>query len=397
MTYRSGGELFVRDLALGLNRLGHKIFLYSPVMGDMVDELLDQSITCLTMLDRIDIEPDVIIGNSHFETVLCLSYFPDVPAISICHDAVASHGCPPIFSRIRSYVAVDALCEERLLVKHGISPSKVTIIHNRVDLERFRPRPQLPKRLRIAAIFSNYATSGNETELVGKACAEYGIELHILGKQSNNQVKFPEDILQKYDLVFAKARCAMEAMVVGCAVILLNEGFGMAGLVTTNNVAHWQRWNFGRKLLLQNQIQLDLIRKEIQKYNANDATQVSSFMRNNCSLTTTINAFEELAVNALIIEKSYKNISTEIEKDEFLQFEYDYLSHSTRLFQSSAQLKVQVGLLHHQLRNPAISGTLHQEQLNSIYTSYSWRITKPLRFILKKIRGLKIRGSNRGN
>ena len=30
----------------------------------------------------------------------------------------------------------------------------------------------------------------------------------------------PEELLPKYDLVFAKARCALEAMATGCAVVL---------------------------------------------------------------------------------------------------------------------------------------------------------------------------------
>ena len=163
MASRSGAELFVRDLALGLNRRGHSVIVYAPIMGDMVDELRVQSITCVSSLDNVTTAPDIIIGNTQIETVLCLAQFPGVPAISICHDRVAQHGTPPHFSRIGSYVAVDANCAERLTLEHGIAPAQVSIIQNGVDTRRFRPRSPLPERPRTAAIFSNYATHGETT------------------------------------------------------------------------------------------------------------------------------------------------------------------------------------------------------------------------------------------
>src|SRR6185436_6311 len=95
--------------------------------------------------------------------------FPGVPAISICHDRVSEHGRPPRFSRIGAYVAVDANCAERLTMEHGIQ--QVSVIQNGVDLRRFKPRSPLPEQPRSAAIFSNYATLGTETEAVRRACA----------------------------------------------------------------------------------------------------------------------------------------------------------------------------------------------------------------------------------
>ncbi len=62
--------------------------------------------------------------------------------------------------------------------------------------------------------------------------------------RSGNRSQAPEENLHRYDLVFAKARCAMEAMAVGCSVVVL-EAQGMAGMVTSANVAEWRLWNFG--------------------------------------------------------------------------------------------------------------------------------------------------------
>lgn len=57
-------------------------------------------------------------------------------------------------------------------------------------------------------------------------------------------------MLGGYDLVFAKARCALEAMAVGCAVVLCDVG-GLGPLVTRAQVQHLRRWNFGRRTRLR--------------------------------------------------------------------------------------------------------------------------------------------------
>lgn len=433
MTSRTGAELFVRDLALSLNRMGHTVIVFAPIMGDMVEELRANSIACVTDLDCVATAPDILIGNTQIETVLCLAKFPGVPAISICHDRVAQHGQPPMFTRVRAYVAVDANCEERLLLEHGIPPDKVRVIQNGVDLHRFRPRPPLPERPGKAAIFSNYATHRNETESVREACAEEGIELDVIGSNSGSQAKSPEDILSKYDLVFAKARCAMEAMAVGCAVIVLNEGFGMAGMVNSGNVAEWRRWNFGRRLLLRNPIQTDRVRTAIREYSAEDADRVSDYLRTHGSLAATATALENLAMEVLRGEKDSAPVSPAIENAEFARFAFEFLRPP-----GPSQVAVQVGMLLQQVQqatqshglaleeNAALRRQIRQSdhelqaergetqqlrrlnlqltqseqcarqeiaglrrRLDAILASGSWRVTAPLRWLLGKLLRLR--------
>lgn len=44
LAHRTGTELYVRDLALGLQRRGHQPFAFSPELGSVSDELRQQSI-----------------------------------------------------------------------------------------------------------------------------------------------------------------------------------------------------------------------------------------------------------------------------------------------------------------------------------------------------------------
>lgn len=324
MAHRSGAELFVHDVASALHRRGHVVTVYAPVMGDMVNGLRQRGIACVTDLRPVAVPPDIVIGNTRDDTVACLAHFLDVPAISICHDRTASHGQPPLFTRVRQYVAVDANCAERLSQEHGIPASDVAIVSNGVDLQRFRPRPPLPGRPQRAAIFSNYATESDDTRAIRAACEALDLSLAVIGQGVGRQAASPEDVLGEFDLVFAKARCAMEAMAVGCAVVLLNEGMGLAGLVTSDRMREWHRWNFGRRLM-QTPIDSETVQREVLRYDAADAARVTDYVRTHVSLSATVDALEALAQRVLEAEPGRPPRAARDELREFARHTADNL------------------------------------------------------------------------
>src|SRR5437879_2056668 len=148
-----------------------------------------------------------------------LLHFPEIPGVYVCHDATNPVDTPPRFPRILRHVAVDENCKERI-VRAGVPPGQVPVIYNSVDLSRFRPRDPLPAQPTRALLFSNYAKEGTHLGPVRAACARAGLALDVIGSEVGNLSAAPETIIGQYDLVFAKARCALEAMAVGAAVIL---------------------------------------------------------------------------------------------------------------------------------------------------------------------------------
>ncbi|MFP8778242.1 glycosyltransferase [Hydrogenophaga sp. RWCD_12] len=344
MAHRSGAELFVHDVALALHRRGHSLAVYAPVMGDMVDGLRQRGIACVTDLRQVAVAPELIIGNTRDDTVACMAHFLEVPAISICHDRTASHGQPPLFSRVRQYVAVDANCAERLSQESGIAPADIAIVSNGVDLQRFRPRSALPERPTRAAIFSNYATESDDTRAIRAACESLGLSLEVIGQGVGRQAAAPEAVLGDFDLVFAKARCAMEAMAVGCAVVLLNEGMGLAGMVTSDRMQEWHHWNFGRRLM-QTPIDLESVRREVLRYDAADATLVTGYVRTHVSLEATTDGLEALALQVVQAEPTRPRIAPQDELREFarhvaanlLPFGTPYVAVQTGMLLSSAR------------------------------------------------------------
>ena len=289
---RAGTELYVRDVALGLRERGHTPIAFSTRLGEVARDLAGAGITAVDDLNRIEAAPDIIHGQYHLETMMALLHFPGVPAISVCHSAGSWLEVPPDFPRVRRYVAVDRACRD-WLIAHQVPEEKLTLLYNFVDLRRFRPRStSLPPQPQRALLFSNYATAQTHLPAVREACRRAGLHLDIIGDGYHAAVDAPEALLGNYDIVFAKARCAIEAMAVGAAVVLCDFA-GAGPMVTAKEFDQLRPLNFGARTLLK-PLDPSVILSEINRYDAADAAQVSRLVRNTAALETVVDRLLEL-------------------------------------------------------------------------------------------------------
>jgi hypothetical protein len=277
---RAGSELALRDLAICLMRRGHRPVAYSTILGDVAAELSLATIPVIDDLGKLAAPPDIIHGQHHLETTTAALHFPLTPALSVCHGWQPWEEDPPILPSIQHYVAVDSLCRERVVATRGIRPDHVTVIPNAVDLRHFPKRTVWRSAPRSALIFSNYAHPGDpRSQAIRAACARAGIaRVDMLGIGAENAHPDPGAILHDYDIVFAKARCALEAMASGAAVIVTDYA-GLAGLVTSDRVAEMRAWNFGARIMQAAAVTEDDLLRELQRYDADDAQRVSDFIR----------------------------------------------------------------------------------------------------------------------
>ncbi len=297
---RAGSELYVRDLALALMRLGHHPVAYSTVLGDVAEELRLAAVPVIDDLAQLGRAPDIIHGQHHLDAMTAMMYFPKTPAVFVCHGWLPWEELPPIFPSIRRYIAVDDLCRERLLTTEGILEQDIEVIYNFVDIERFQQRSPLPLKPRSALIFSNYAGDNQLVDAIRAACARAGIEkVDVVGAGSGNVVNHPEKILTGYDVVFAKARCALEAMATGCAVIVADFS-GLGGMVTTDNVAGMRKLNFGFRTMQSSRVNEESIFRELQNYSAGNAKQVSDWIRNDGNMSIAIDKWLRVYERVLI-------------------------------------------------------------------------------------------------
>jgi len=184
---------------------------------------------------------------------------------------------PPHFPRLRRCIAVDHTCRDWLIGQRRIPGAQVRVVFNAVDTHRFVARGPLPSRPARAAVFSNYATENSYLGVVREACARLGLSLDAIGSGVGNVSARPESILGQYDLVFAKARCALEALAVGASVMLCDK-MGMGPLVSTRNYDRFRQLNFGRRAL-QEPHRPEWIVDQVSRYDPADALEVSRRIR----------------------------------------------------------------------------------------------------------------------
>ena len=147
---RAGTELYVRDLSLALLGRGYEPTVFSPLLGEVADEIRAAGVLVTDDLTTLTDEPDVLHCHHQYESIAALSRFPDRPGLFVKHGAEAWQDETPVHPRLRRYVAVDQPCLDRILAA-GVPAERTTIIPNGVDTARFLPRDPLPPRPRRAA------------------------------------------------------------------------------------------------------------------------------------------------------------------------------------------------------------------------------------------------------
>jgi len=296
---RTGTEVVTMDLARGLSQRGHQLFIFAPEVGKSGQEFIAEGYQVIDDLVQAPFEPDIVHGNHNVALVQTLIRFPGSQGVFVSHDATLWQNSAPAMTRIREFVAVDRLNRERIERELVRVAGSVHVIHNAVDLQRFNARGPLPDHPRKALIL---AKNWPHIKAIQAACARFGLDCELLGKAVGQEVSDLPQRLHHYDVVFATARMAIEAMAVGCAVVVC-DARGLAGMVTSKNVVQWREDNFGLRILTK-VVEQDSVFDELKLYDATDATKVSAFIRQHNDLQGALDRYENVYRLALAHDHS---------------------------------------------------------------------------------------------
>jgi len=276
MSSRTGTEIYVRDLAAALQHGGHRPMVFSPQLGPLAEEMQADGIPVVDRLEDLDLTPEIIHGHHTWDTMAAIAQFPDVPAIFVGHDSTAWHDTPPRLPQIGRYVAVDYTLRERFTDRHGIDSSRISVVANPINFDRFRNRGPLPRRPRRALQISGYSGLGERAEIAA-ACDARGIHLDSVGHHFGNTTTEPEALLADYDLIFAKGRCAFEAAAAGAAVVVCDT-WGCGPMLSSQFLDTGHGILTGRNMMSAELCSENLLRR-IDEYDPDDAEKVSRRIR----------------------------------------------------------------------------------------------------------------------
>jgi hypothetical protein len=344
----SGTVLYVRDLALELQRQGHTPVVFSSTVGGVAHDLRGAGITVTDRLADVRDTPDIIHGHHHAPTLVAIEHWPSVPAIHVCHDHRSWNDRTPIHPNVHRHFGVSRVCVQRLLTD-GVPESEALLLPNFVDTARFLPRSPLPEHPRRALVFSNYAAPESHLPAVIEACRQAELELDVVGAGVGRIAGRPELLLPQYDIVFAKAKAAMEAMAVGTAVILCDFS-GVGPMVTSTAFEALRPLNFGFETL-RDPLEPEPIRREIARYDPHDAARVRDLVRARAGLVPAVDSLITIYEATIAAHASGRSLSTRrsqaraIRESFFLRLHWRWVSVSPR---KRARLKglpgVQVGI-----------------------------------------------------
>lgn len=237
-----GTESYVATLGDHLQRDGHEVWIHAQGRG--AGSQLVESLGLRLVSDAHDLprDLDAAIPQDGPAALDIFAVMPELPQIFVAHTDLFDVGLPPqVAGALRAVVTLYERAHQRILAQAVQVP--VERLRQPVDIERFKPTTVLAERPRRAVAFGNYMV-GERLRMLERACELAGVQLDAGGASGGDLELRPEDLLNRYDIVFGKAKIVHEAMGCGRAVYILDHN-GAEGWVTAGNYAALVADNFG--------------------------------------------------------------------------------------------------------------------------------------------------------
>lgn len=382
---RAGSELFVESLALELKKRGHMIFIFSPVLGEVSDNIKSHGIKVSNNIRDFEGEEiDVVHAQHNVTTILARSIFPETPIIFMSHGVLPDLEQPPsIELGILKFIVVSEEIRDHLVNKYDVPMSKISIIRNFVDLDKFISKKDVNEKLEEILIISNHYTK-NVKQIIKRTCEDMGIGLTHVGLPEN-PVDNVEDYINKADLVITLGRGALESMSCERNVIIYDV-HGGDGFVNDKNFYEIRKNNFsGRKF--GNKYSAEDFKLELEKYNPNIGKKLREIVKRENSLKLMVDELEvvycnhinskpkisQIAKNQLYNEISFLETAfrSKQELEDLLKvkiYEVKILKQKTRAMKSSKFWKLRVFCL--KLKHQMIFIFLHPIKLLKKYLKH---------------------------
>ncbi len=259
--------------------------------GAIAEEIRNAGVPVETEANRLPFAPDVIHANHETMIAPASSAFPKAPVLFQNHapgDVIGAGVNNP--ACVRHFGISQLACDA---ISRATGRSTDGIIGNFVDLSLFNPRqsplPDKPSRWLVIAEKKHGLRHFAKICVLG---VFHRAVVTAVGPRVFRLVENVPAIAANQDLVFASARCALEASAAGAGVIITDYR-GTAGFLRGNNVEEaWQK-NLGYALF-DKPSTLAALNASINDWDPRSAETASKWLRNNASLETGLSYLETI-------------------------------------------------------------------------------------------------------
>jgi hypothetical protein len=398
-----GSETYAVTVAEQLERLGHPVELFAGEASEQGRELAVARGLKLTTGD-----PTILADRDDFDAVIAqdaasayvLASRREAPQVFVAH-GLASFEHPP--QGLRPVPPVVALNDR--IGKHAASFAcgpEVVRMCQPIDLQRFKPQGPSRAEARRVLVFSNYLED-DRMAMLEQACGDLGLELTTMGIQANASVT-PQDVIAQADIVVGYGRSVLEGMVMGKAAYVWDRAGG-DGWVTPETYPEIEADGFSGAAT-DALIDIERLRADFAAYRPELGTLGYDIVRDKHSAarhTEDLVALLERA-RAPAADPLNETFGTLVRAqvratDDANQLEYqlrvraEEVEHlrGTIAELTPALADAQAGLEHttarlegERARREELEG-----QLRDTFGSISWRLTAPLRTLMRWLRALR--------
>jgi hypothetical protein len=388
-----GTESYLLTVAEQFERLGHEVTIYAPEVGAGEAVARERDLEVVSESGSIPADLDAALVQDGAVSAEVAARCPGVPQLFVVHSTMFALQDPP---QLDGAVGVVVVLNDRVAarLRNFATPVEVVRMRQPIDTNRFVPREALPEVPRRALLLSNYSLP-DRLETIESACSAAGVELHRLGVAAGSATDV-RPALAEADIVMGYGRSALEGMACGRAVYVYDM-HGGDGWMTAESYAQIETDGLGfagstGELVLDR----DTLAEDLRGYSASMGSVNHDLVMAHHHAGR--HAEELIGLLSGLADRPPRPRESAREMARLVRLEW------------RAQLDV------HALRseNAALSGRLRESEVARIHEmgereaefaeaarrleadirreyerSLSWRVTAPLRALLRRLRGSK--------
>lgn len=225
-----GSESYLLTVAEQFDRLGHEVTIYATEPGAGAAVAEERGLPVVSE-DGLPAELDAALVQDGGVSYRIAERHPDLPQLFVAHSSMFDLQAPPqLDGAVGAVVAMNDRIATRL--RRYAVEVEVVRLHQPIDTHRFVPRGPLPETPRSALLLSN-TPHADRIEMIESACADAEIELKRLGGVAGRTTDIRPGLAEA-DLVIGYGRSILEAMACGRAAYVY-DWKGADGWVTKDS------------------------------------------------------------------------------------------------------------------------------------------------------------------